>query len=308
MIEPEHNSPTPSESASAAETAPTGDQEQSLEKAKLPNRRGFLGTILKHTLVAAETAYMITPLAYIHSKMDQREEERVVPEVDGYPFTDSAHSLLSSTFRNIGVLHTDAHYARDKEFLSSAIREADIILVESGPYFDRLREEASSLGKETVGIDYYNRYKMWRSLNNSPWIAAAAGGWLGLDYAINYFSENTDLTPKIRQGVARLVGYVSANAAVPSPQTTANFEFAPDRYPVEDMSFMIDARTVKMLHHIQQVASANEGKKILAITGDMHAKGIDIYLEQPALFKAKNWFYDLVYDDYYHRSDANQAM
>jgi hypothetical protein len=285
-------------------TAPTEEHQH----IQLPNRRSFMRQVLGHSAVAAEVAYMATPLVYLLNASTGAQETDSVTEnrseASSYQYTDTLHTAPDAVaFRNIGVIHTEEQYAQDKEHLLSAISEADVVLVERGGYFERLAMEARRQGKVSRCIDYYNLYKLERSLERSPFLAAAAGGWLGVDYAISKFSESNEITPKLRRAFARVLGYMHANTAFPSPQFVAHWNLSPESYPAGDLSFFADGRTVKMLEHIERIASENADKKLLVITGSIHAAGFDYYLQNSAtrkLFEVKKALYNILYEDYHH--------
>jgi hypothetical protein len=57
-------------------------------------------------------------------------------------------------------------------------------------------------------------------------------------------------------------------------------------YPIRDHSYTADGRTVLMLKDIERYALEHLDQRVLAITGDLHARGFTYYASSPERYEA----------------------
>jgi hypothetical protein len=217
-------------------------------------------------------------------------------------FTDMSHNFgNSASLRNVGVHHTGVHLAHGFSELKARISTADIVALESeiapdsfehirgrDKFFSRLREEALNQHKILYDIDVK---KPWR-IDQMEKTSARAAGIAAVGLAL------TGLQPKFRENTVslrrflRTIGWIGVLTVYPPVHQV----YWGNSYPATDVSFSADGRTVLMLSHLLALAKEYPGKRLLVISGNGHAIGVEFYLRHPVIFRTKRALYGLVYE------------
>lgn len=197
------------------------------------------------------------------------------------------HEPYSPDFLNVGVEHVERflEYQMTRTALGAAIAESEMVLLEyGGNYFPSIAGFAERLGKNVLSIDssqgrLQSCVKGLASLGGATLIATAPD------------------KEKARDGfIQTLVGMGLLEAGEVSPTAYYHVLFGDaKKYPAYDVSHMIDARTVFMVAEIHRIRSENPGKKIVVVTGDNHALGIENYLSDRGKHEWREKMYNVIY-------------
>jgi hypothetical protein len=305
----QNNDPEPKgDSQQDKENAPNGEE---LSGEELPNRRRFFKRLLGATATGAEAAFILSPLYIGDERSMARYAEDIAKFKRGGPYPCQDETVVlpgGQEIRNLGVLHSEEHFAYSRDHIEKAIREADVVLLE-GPvagigfrrsYFSERAEYALAHGKEVYDIDTFDRVKLMTGWNEWRKFAAVFGGvGLGLE-ATRQAGEDWNKAGMLRRTAMRILGYFGALTAFPSSTSTVSEAIAPKSYPAADVGFVTDARTVFMIDNAIEIAKAHPGAKILVMSGDLHAKGFSYYLSNSstrALLDAKRALHRQLYGD-----------
>lgn len=252
----------------------------------------------------AELGVMMAPFAmYMRSIFGGTSKER--PETnEHYDLTDAGHPLQNGkgSYRNLGIYHTQEALERDQKHIAAAIDEADIVLLEGGQdsdevnYFSQLRDYAKKKGKTIYDIDD----KRMGLIEVQQGLAIGIPGAIGVAGAVDdlKWADKPDMqiTRKgSRRNFLRGIAAVGAAAYIPTHVPTGDAK----QYPAYDITYIADGRTVKMLTSVHEIAALNPDKKIVSITGNMHALGIEHYLAHDDQYQAKKAVYDVTYEPLY---------
>ncbi len=215
----------------------------------------------------------------------------------------------NENFLNIGVSHDSdllpVHL--EKTFLGQAIQEADIVLLEHprGDYFGLLKTYAEKLGKQVVNIDTDSSIRQGMSIIASLWAGFRAVQQLDIDFVGIGLSEEEkyDLRKEWITYLLKTFGISELGIFPPTllGSILKNRAEDPDNqrgtYDAKhDISFTGDGRTVFMVLDTLKVMKENPNKKIVVVTGDVHATGINYYLnEAEGQLKLKEIIYNMVY-------------
>lgn len=286
-----------------------------------------MGDVLR----SAELALLVTPpftqsIGNVRG-IKQFQETKNNPG-GAYPLTDSECTLPGSgTFHNLGVRHVDWFWNAHHQHIKQRIDAADVVLLEgtgneiSGagpdPFFAPLYQYAKEQGKKRVVIDHqvpahYPKYYFGtlsasflggmllllgsprtddksqnvpgqRTVNSTEQDAAAASAQ----------AEHMTRRSSILSMLGRAIGWPALLAA---PHSLLNRPAqALEIYPTWALSYEDDGRTVLMLDRIMRAAKEHPDSRVLAITGNVHARGYSKYLENQTLFNAKLRLYNLAY-------------
>ena len=301
MIKNEHENKIPLATISAGQ-----EHGLALNHAKLPTRRDFFRKFGRGVAVAEASFLVAWPILPISLSVI---EINFPSRKSAYPCTDLMIHSPYGELRNLGVQHLVAFFNQRKDHLSKRISEADIVLVESlgtgkkedGKFFDLFREECLRLKKRIIGID------MSGDVTNPRYIGLLAMNILSLSAG---FRLKTDLQKskvgatinKTRRAVLRLIGWTGATFGASTP--AAAFAEIGVLSSSIDMGYTNDARTVFMLDDLLRAQRENPGAKILIMTGDAHAQGIQHYLSSAdkfALFEKKLAIYSKSYGKIFDR-------
>ncbi len=287
---------------------------------RLITRKEFLTCLLKsrlkETAHSAEAAVLAVPLGVnvmLNQLARQTPEERLATEKKMMRANDKhIRTSLFSTFpnqsrlHNVGVTHAGAFLepAALKE-MAAIVKAADIILMETelvmnsdrhilikDSYFGTWREMALKAGKELYDIDVKQPKAIERLNFAAPLTAAIC---LGLLNAHKLLKRLPEMNLSLRKFIRTLGWSAAAISPFASPQFMATVASSRS-YPVTDLSYVIDARTVFMYKHIKEISSKNPGKKLLVVSGDLHARGFEYYREHPKVFQTKLALYEATYE------------
>lgn len=266
------------------------------EKEAKPNR-------VDRRLAMAELAVMTLPYANkIRSLFFGGAPRPKSKEKGGYPFTDVTHPLKNGgSVRNLGLRHSLGDLSIDQKHLAAAIDEADVVLLEGGQgddedYFSKLRNYAAKKGKTVYDIDNKRQFLMEMQNELSVGVPALIGAVGAVDDFKWGEKPEMQITRKgSRRNFLRGVAAASALAHLPV--------YIPDdgmkEYTPNQISYVVDGRTVKMLRHLREIIPEYPGKKILVMTGNTHALGIEYYNQHQDEFATKKAVYGVTYEPIY---------
>jgi hypothetical protein len=284
----------------------------------LPKRRSFLKGATSAALSGLATAPFsiasglpaVGTLLWIKASIFDSDKEKIEEKLRTEKYMVYLRSKQPN-FLNVGVAHVDdlLNAQLEKTFLGQAIREANIVLLENtggGGYFGKLKDYAEGLGKRVVDVDRAGGgLSQALRVNASLWASFRAIKQLGKDFVGLGLSENEK--NKIRRewisyvlktlGIAEL-GQFSPTLIGSMLTTRLNdIENSKGEYDAKyDISLMGDGRTIFMVLDIMKVMKENPETKIVVITGDAHATGINYYLyESEGQRKFKAIIYNIVY-------------
>ena len=184
--------------------------------------------------------------------------------------TDQRHQLPDGTeLRNLGVIHTLGTFRKNRESYEQIVQEADVIFLED---FDKYGKEwealAQKYGKTVVRIEKVSEDKALLAV-------------MAQFSSIGLHSLNLAKSQELRT-IATAGSWLRRAVCAVMMGTQLSKEAIS---PLIDLSFVVDARTVKMLENALVQANQWKGKKIVIVSGDSHAKGIEYYLQHPKVFE-----------------------
>lgn len=257
---------------------------------------------LAQSLHFAELAALVLPAAILPWSLSTGDAPS--PPSTHYPKTDSLCKFEDGTsFRNLGVKHSEFFLRENSAHLRSAIRSADIVVIEcnaellqNDPFFNRVAGTSLKDGKTVYLIDNQKTSLAAIQLIGSP--AASFLGAAGLAYANHVAKKEGEEVPrrsfiKIASRILGWAGYLSSSTTPTSSAATAA-----GCYPYWDSSFGTDCRTVAMLRDIQDIVRLHPDKMAVSFTGDIHARAFQTYADHPTLTGAKLAAYDFVYNSW----------
>lgn len=226
--------------------------------------------------------------------------DTIVPnQTSPYPLTNTSHLLENtSRYQNLGVAHTPASLQEYKYNILDAMRQTDIVCLEwespkiplDKQYFRQLHCLAEGNGKVAKWIDHHSD----DGIVLYQQIAESISKTLSTFNILFHRELHTSRTSRAwwqKTGLSFLIGTLR-----PVPRSSIlTMALAPKAYNPIDFSYISDARTVQMLALIQQTAREHPDKRLLSITGDWHAHGIDFYLKHPKWFAFKKSLYKRLY-------------
>lgn len=228
------------------------------------------------------------------------DEDHVAPSTEreeDYTYAETEdHSYL-----NIGLQH-DAHgWQQVKKEVYEAIKEkrTDIVALEySSRFFKHLGEYAKRQGKEV-------QYLEGNSGGRVGLLATVGGLALALAmYRLNLFDPRERSQWLKEYGLSWFVTQLGITPPSLMLSVYLNQNSADHRYYARhDVSYTGDARTVFMKLALDKIRAENPGKRVVTITGDIHAKGIEMYSRDSHAFElaVKGLIYNLVY--YFHKRE-----
>lgn len=207
------------------------------------------------------------------------------------------HTKLCS----VGVLHLEGHLDRSDD-LQRMIALHDVIAMESesvfdapkhirlpSNYFARLRCTALEENKILYDIDVNSPVRV----DNLEWGTAGVALASGLALHAGMVYDRLNIKSFSKRAFIRTIGWLATATSLCPPQ--AVFQHRGKDYPSLDLSFCLDGRTVLMLANTLDIAEKYPGKSILMISGDLHAKGVEYYMERPRLLALKTEIYRKLY-------------
>lgn len=312
------NGPTPDQNPDKIEPA-----EQIDEEAALPNRRQFFRRFFKGAAMGVESAFILSPFYADQYVDDSALQRRIVDFRNGrgpYPYQDVELTLSNgTTVRNLGVAHVEEEFRFSGDHIEQAIRDTDVVFLE-GPivsydapgYFRSRAEYALDQGKIVYDIDAYKFIQLSIDIQSGAKNLFAFTGGLALGVeAAGTMADVIKDGGLLRRTFFRGIGYYGALTMLPSSSYAVSQVVHPDGYPAPDVSFVVDARTILMLDHMTHIAEKHPGKKLLVISGDMHARGYNYYRSSAAahtLYESKKAIYEGIYGDYNHRAEQVKEL
>ena len=328
-----HRSRTEAQPHQAANTNPapsnsTKHEDPSLPRATFsPSRRAFLETVIGDSLTACGTVHIGRSLLADAPRLQKAPPTSEEPKVRTYPNTNEMTTLPSGeSFHNLGVCHTGKRFEIDRGTIVNAIRHSDVVMLEGfagQDYFDFLAAFAHEFKKVVV------RLESGKSLLHSVGMQSVlfTAGYMTTSNAL-YLSDRVRKGCRQQRSSAPSVDPASTsekrdvqrpaetarNSSLPRAATTAlvglnQHIFSPglsarefieghSEYPVSDTSYTLDGRTVIMLKEVEKWLRANPNRKLLVITGDLHAAGFSFYTSSPErfdLFNQRARVYETIY-------------
>jgi len=289
---------------SKGQNSGASQQAESVEEARLPNRRSFFSRL---ALDAATSLCTYQVASRLVQSVDlapdpPRHEGQQGPRK--YPYTNVPTQLAPGvSFQNLGVCHTSGDFLRDRGVLLQEIHRADVVLLEGFAgqnYFDYLAALAHESGKAVVRLEGDLSLIPSIALTYSP-LASALVAYSNTSHYLDRLASaiakkpenfpSTDPSGR-RATLTMLTCFFSETFRIfPVPE---DFK----KYPADDWSHIVDGRTVIMLGEISKFATNNKNLSIVAITGDAHARGFRFYTSSPEnqkLFEKKLDIYQKVY-------------
>jgi hypothetical protein len=300
------------------DAAPKQESEAEPKEDKTASRRSFLkaaGSFAASSAIttpfsAISGTPIIVPMLVLKPGVfgvDPKKEDAKVLESES-----KGVFIRSSTnnFLNIGVQHrTRILDSQLREtILGQSILEADIVLLENtgGPYFSKVADFAQKQNKTVINIDHaWGAMRDLLQFGITMWATFRSVRQLGKDPVALGKTEDEKL--EIRKdyikyvlttlGISELGLFpptflatgLASSLKDPSGKSDEYFE----KY---DISATGDGRTVFMAIEVLKERKKNPDKKIVVVTGDTHAKGINYYLnDAEGELKLKNVLYNVVY-------------
>jgi hypothetical protein len=214
-----------------------------------------------------------------------------------------------AVIRVLGLYHTEPHYSLCRHILDPKVSQADIVLHEQGPFFERnFREPARAVGKISAPVEgIFTVLKGAIAASITLWVCAFKGiGQLkrGVHFLLTALRPDNQKrwdpehrvkrralfkdTLKIGTYLCLGVGLAERIADVTNNQHLI----------LADVSPLTDGRSMKMFANALTWADKNPGKQIAVIVGDAHAHAMKYYASTPdgkVAFAIKNPLYDVVF-------------
>lgn len=285
----------------------------SLKEARLPSsRRHFFRGLVCDGVTAASTAYLVSAgTAYLTAKNPQGEREEAIDPAR-YPNTNVLISLPSGlSFHNLGVVHTGVRFMVVRDTIERAIRDSDVVLLEGcagQTYFDFVSAMAHHHRKVVVRLESGKSQVHDVGFTTAAGLALYTGGTnifhflcrggSALGDAVQYIrNRGSKSGPRIhdvsiggdRPSIGRALFTVGASLnhyAFGLSEQVLGFNRKSGEYPIRDGSYTMDGRTVLMLKDIERCVTEFSNLRVLAITGDLHARGFSYYTDSPERYEA----------------------
>ena len=290
----------------------------SLKEATLPRgRRHFLRSLVCDGVTAVSTAYLANAGAnHVIGLIPHGEvEEEIDPA--RYPNTNARTTFPSGlSFHNLGVRHTGLRFMVVRDTIDRAIRDNDVVLLEGcagQTYFDFVSAIAHQHGKVVFRLESGKSQAHDVGFTTAAVLVLYTGAsniFHFLKRGISALSDAVSLirSRRVKDGPGHHHEYfggdgpstgrtlftvgVSLNQyAFGLSEHVARFDLQSGEYPTRDGSYTMDGRTVLMLKDIERCVTDFSNLRVLAITGDLHARGFSYYTSSPER-----------YADYQHRA------
>ncbi|MBP9779029.1 hypothetical protein KBD33_00230 [Candidatus Gracilibacteria bacterium] len=231
--------------------------------------------------------------------MNNEDSNTLIEGVDSYGIEGIQKPLILTNINhkdkgihNIGIVHTHFRMKLHWDELKKEIDNADIVLLESGfdDFFGDVFNDA--MKKKSIIIDPSN------SILNLY-------GFVGLTY-ITFSAIQGIATDSLRSKIKLFLGTLIGGELLPllTPLSLIKFDLG---YGLEDdHSFIIDGRTIFMHSAILKIKKENPDKKILVITGDIHARMFEYYFNNSEIAEEKRLLYEKIYFGHIHIGQGNE--
>jgi hypothetical protein len=284
----------------------------SLKEATLPSsRRHFFRGLVCDGVTAASTAYLVSAGTTHLTAMIPEGERAEVIDLARYPNTNVQTSLPSGvSFHNLGVVHTGLRFMVVRDTIERAIRDSDVVLLEGcagQTYFDFvsamahhhrkvvLRLESGKSQVHDIGfttaavlVIYTGASNIFHFLNR---------GFSALSGAVSFIRNRGEKRgrgdrdeyvggdgPSIGRTLFT-VGTSLNHYAFGLSEHALRYDRTSGQYPIRDGSYTMDGRTVLMLKDIERCVTEFSNLRVLAITGDLHARGFAYYASSPERYE-----------------------
>ncbi len=227
-----------------------------------------------------------TTIDFLSSKSDQpkavTEQEKqssssASKEVE-YPYMDKTIKTQQAFVRNLGVEHSAASLKQNRALFISAIKDCDILLCEGAPidfFFIRLSDYAKSKDKQVEFLETETLLDNSMRYVQAALLASTYGGIRNMKLA----SSEEKISVSRRSAIMGFT-FLAGMSGLPSLPVKASDLAQNSDYLHYDPAPVTAGRSILMLAELYKVCHANPGKKILLVTGDIHAKYIQNLLEK----------------------------
>ncbi len=262
--------------------------EQPLSK---DTRRNFL----QKTILTAGSMWLFYPQLRVTKDlinwiitMNNEDSNTLIEGVDSYWIEGIQKPLILTNINhkdkwihNIWIVHTHFRMKLHWDELKKEIDNADIVLLES--WFDDFFWDVfnDAMKKKSIIIDPSNSILNLYGFVWLTYITFSAIQWIATD----------SLRSKIKLFLGTLIG--GELLPLLTPLSLIKFDLW---YGLEDdHSFIIDWRTIFMHSAILKIKKENPDKKILVITGDIHARMFEYYFNNSEIAEEKRLLYEKIY-------------
>lgn len=296
-----------------------------LDKGPKRNRRGFLKDALSFGASAAISAFPAAPtltpafgvILFLGQDylLPKSIKEKITKELKE---SESKYVYLRTRrkdFLNIGVLHINEAIEDqlNKTILGQAIRQADVILLEApiqGGYFEKLKEYAQNPINDSREDNDFKKVVLNMDPSNGAiqqgmqyWASISAGyrsmKFFGKDLVALGLSSKEKKKVRIDYlfYVLKTLGIAQLGLFTPTDMVSFLIRQKSDKYQdYLNPSHVIDGRTVFMTLEALKAMKKYPGRKIVCVSGDGHAVGIEYYLnEARGQLEFKSYLYNLIY-------------
>ena len=215
------------------------------------------------------------------------------PEENSRAYTNNEHIIDSTIYRNLWVIHTEEKFKKNKKNIINAIELSDIILLEAGPedgYFDKIAKICKEKNKTVYYIDNHGFINILAS-SLCMWIGNAL--WIENILSHKELQSLEWLKKQTRRNFLAVILWLNTVVL-----TYPLLYWARKKLPYEwqyDISYIVDGRTVFMLWNIFDLIKQYKWKRFLSITGDVHAKWFEYYIENQDAFNLRKKIYSNTY-------------
>jgi len=279
--------------------------ELNLERDRQQERRKFITGLISVPIYAQAIA--TKALMGSEADMDQATIKKYDNELEilkktetktnslDYNFTNSERSSVNgNTLRNLGVQHSKKSFEKNARYILEALNAADVVLLEhtSGDYFNDIARYAKDKVKSVYNIDddSYRRQKIGVFASYGSAIGAFVAGQtkdkLAEKEVLKYVYGSLLAVSQI--GIlppSLIVSIFARKKNIPGVLHSTHLDF----------SYTGDARTIFMYDNVQRVLKIKKDKKILIITGDVHAESLEYYFDHPVQAQRKHTLYKVLY-------------
>lgn len=212
-------------------------------------------------------------------------------DIPGFPdiakkiWVDEPHKLSEGgSLRNIGSAHIQEVYNQNKQLLEDAIRDCDVLLIESiegEHFFKPLKDFALQSGKKVVMID---DVRVLFIVLSTFFLPSMAGAALAMEQRGDEILRREFHQPlrifHMRRNIMRAIAAVTLGLQTLTGIFSMNFSENPASYE----GYFIRGRSASMFKHAESVMSKDQGKRYLSISGIVHAQLFEYYLKHPEEF------------------------
>ena len=216
---------------------------------------------------------------YAEMPEDAPKNQAAITSEISYPFTDCRSDLHGASVHNLGVRHTAEDLRLYGAHIACAIRECDILLLEGSPlrkFFDRLAEYGKAKGKDVQFVESELRLQTAELYSHAAFLVAQIGGIVNFEYALD---SQAGVSTTKRAAALGFTG-LGVFADVPSIPVIASHMTGLTEFLHYDPAPITAGRSVLMLEALYKAVQENSGKKILLVTGDLHAQYIQRLIEK----------------------------